>query len=147
MQYALFMKSLFLLFDLFALTANKNESVHSISYAAIADIVRHTLLPLVGLYLICRIILIAIKMVLSYLLKQQIIACATPEDVVKYLLPINEEKNQIIKNIIILISLGFSLFLCELLLPVGIYWLVTIAFSLALGFCLYYIYLKISHKF
>ena len=52
------------------------------------ELVRRVFVPLAGLFLLCNFVLAAIKLVLNYLLKRQMMTAATSESIVERLLPL-----------------------------------------------------------
>jgi hypothetical protein len=110
---------------------------------ALEPVARHVLLPLVGLFLLCNFVIAAIKLVLNFLLKKQIIASATSASIVERLLPgPQDEQNRVVKWVALLLSTGTGLLLCNWYPPVGIHSLIILIFSTALGFLAYYIFLR-----
>lgn len=142
----LLMKSflLLLLFYLPALGAQAQGTTDAgIDYAVVEDVARHTLMPLIGLYVLCNFALTAIKQVLTYLLKKQMVAAGTPESVVERLLPGPEnEQNKVVKWVALLTSIGIGLAMSTWFLPLGIHSIIIMVFSTALGFLGYYIFLR-----
>ena len=100
-----------------------------------------------GLFLLCNFVLAAIKLVLNYLLKKQIVATATPESIVERLLPRpQDEQNKVVKWVALLLSTGTGLALCSRYLPWGLHSVIILLFSTALGFLAYYLFLRRQAK-
>ena len=113
----------------------------------ILELARHVALPGVALFLLGYFVLGAIKLVLNYLLKRQILSAAVSESIVERLLPgPQSEQSKIVKWIALLLSSGSGLLLCSWYLPLGIHSLVILLFSTALGFLAYYLYLRRQAK-
>jgi hypothetical protein len=81
-------------------------------YDNVLELVRRVFVPLVGLFLICNFVLAAIKLVLNYLLKKQIMTLA-PESIVERLLrgP-QDEQHKVVKWVALLLSTGTGPALC-----------------------------------
>jgi hypothetical protein len=111
------------------------------------ELARKVLLPAGALFLLCYFVLAAIKLVLSYLLKRQIVAASISESLVERLLPgPQDEQNKVVKWVSLLLSSGAGLTLCNRYLPLGIHSVIILLFSTALGFLAYYIYLRRQPK-
>ncbi|AWM32039.1 hypothetical protein [Hymenobacter nivis] len=111
------------------------------------SLARHVFLPGLALFLLGYFVLAAIKLVLNYLLKRQIIASAVSESIVERLLPgPQDEQNKIVKWVALLLSSGGGLLLCSWYPPVGIHSVIILLFSTALGFLAYYLYLHRQAK-
>ncbi|HEX8429598.1 hypothetical protein [Hymenobacter sp.] len=139
------MKSFWLLL-LFCLTA-WGASAQSASLPALdnnaLDFARHVFLPGLALFLLGYFVLAAIKLVLNYLLKRQIVAAAVSESIVERLLPRpQDEQNKVVKWIALLLSSGGGLLLCSFYLPLGLHSVIILLFSTALGFSAYYLFLR-----
>ena len=107
------------------------------------ELARRVLMPVVGLFLLCNFVLAAVKMVLNYLLKKQIVAAATSESIVERLLPRRQdEQRKIVKWVLLLLSTGTGLALCNRYLPWGLHSVIILLFSTALGFLAYYLFLR-----
>ncbi|TPG60219.1 hypothetical protein [Hymenobacter nivis] len=106
------------------------------------ELARRVVLPGLALFLLGSFVLAAIKQVLNYLLKRQIVAAAVSESIVERLLPgPRAEQDKIVKWLALLLSTGGGLLLCTWYGPVGIYSVIILTFSTALGFLAYYLYL------
>jgi hypothetical protein len=125
----------------------QNAPAPALSYADLEPLARHVFLPLFGFYLLCSFVIAAVKLVLNFLLKKQIVATATSESIVERLLPSpKDEQSKIVKWIALLLSTGGGLLLCNWYLPIGIHSLIILIFSTALGFLTYYLYLQRQTK-
>ena len=108
---------------------------------------RRVLFPGFALFLLGYFIIAAIKLVLTYLLKRQIMASSISEAVVERLLPSpQDEQNKLVKWIALLLSTGGGLLLCNHYLPLGLHSLIIMLFSIALGFSAYFLYLRLQAK-
>ncbi|MFD1872922.1 hypothetical protein [Hymenobacter bucti] len=104
---------------------------------------RRVVFPAFALFLLGYFIIAAIKMILNYLLKRQIVAAAPAASIVERLLPSpQDEQNKVVKWIALLTSSGAGLALCNYYLPLGIHSLIILLFSTALGFLAYYLFLS-----
>jgi hypothetical protein len=144
------MKSFLLLF-LFCLTAGgaaaQNVVAPALNYGALHPLAKQVFLPIFGLYLLCNFVLAAIRMVLNYLLKRQIVAAAVSESIVERLLPSpQDEQNKVVKWVALLLSTGAGLTLCNWYLPLGIHSVIILIFTTALGFLGYYLFLRRQTK-
>ena len=102
---------------------------------------------IIGLFLLCNFVLAAIKLILNYLLKKQIVATAPPESIVERLLPRpQDEQNKVVKWVALLLSTGAGLALCSQYLPWGLHSVVILLFSTAFGFLAYFLYLRRQPK-
>ena len=111
------------------------------------ELVRRVFVPLVGLFLLCNFVLAAIKLVLNYLLKKQLVAAATSESIVERLLPRpQDEQNKVMKWVALLLSTGTGLALCNRYLPWGLHSVIILLFSTAVGFGAYYLFLRRQAK-
>lgn len=111
------------------------------------ELARRVFLPVVGLFLLCNFVLAAVKLVLNYLLKKQIVAAATSESIVERLLPgPQDEQNKVVKWVALLLSTGTGLTLCSRYLPWGLHSVIILLFSTALGFLAYYLFLRRQPK-
>ncbi len=111
------------------------------------ELARHVLLPGLALFLLGYFVLVAVRMVLNYLLKRQIIASAASESIVERLLPgPRSEQHKTVKWVALLLSTGAGLLLCNRYLPLGIHSVIILIFSTALGFSAYYLYLRSQAK-
>lgn len=116
-------------------------------YDGFLPLAKGVFLPGLALFLLGYFILAAIKLVLNYLLKRQIIASAVSESIVERLLPSpQDEQNKVVRWIALLLSSGVGLLLCNWYLPVGIHSLIIMIFSTAFGFSAYYLYLRRQPK-
>ena len=116
-------------------------------FVDLEPVARHVFLPLVGFFLLCNFVIAAIKLVLNFLLKRQIIASATSASIVERLLPgPQDEQNKIVKWVALLLSTGGGLLLCTWYPPLGIHSLIILIFSTALGFLAYYLFLRRQPK-
>lgn len=104
---------------------------------------RRVIFPAFALFLLGYFIITAIKMILNYLLKRQIVAAAPSASVVERLLPGPQDAQaKVVKWIALLTSSGAGLALCNYYLPLGIHSLIILLFSTALGFLAYYLFLS-----
>ena len=104
-------------------------------------------LPVAVLFLISSFVLGAIKLVLNYLLKKQLVASATSESIVERLLPgPKDEQNKVVKWVILLLSTATGLVLCSRYLPWGLHSVIILLFSTAGGFLAYYFFLRRQAK-
>ncbi len=111
------------------------------------DLARHVFLPGLALFLLGYFVLAAIKLVLNYLLKKQIVAAAVSESIVERLLPgPQDEQNKVVKWVALLLSTGLGLMACTWYLPLGIHSLIILLFSTAAGFFTYYLFLRRQAK-
>lgn len=111
------------------------------------DIIRHVIFPGFALFLLGYFVLAAIRLVLNYLLKRQIVTAAVSESIVERLLPSpQDEQNKIVKWIALLLSSGVGLTLCTRYLPLGIHSVIILLFSTAFGFLAYYLFLRRQMK-
>jgi hypothetical protein len=116
-------------------------------YGALYPYAKQIFLPVFGFYLLCSFVLGAIKTVLNYLLKRQIMAAPVSDSVVERLLPSpQDELNKVVKWIALLLSTGTGLALCNWSLPLGLHSLIIMLFSTALGFLAYYFFLRRQAK-
>ena len=107
------------------------------------ELARKVFFPGLALFLLGYFILAAIKLVLNYLLKRQIVAAATSESIVERLLPgPQDEQNKVVKWVALLLSSGAGLTVSSWYLPLGIHSLIVLIFSTALGFLAYYFFLR-----
>ena len=139
---------LLLLFCLLAWGAQaQTTSVPAFDLPTLEPLARHVFMPVFGLYLLCNFVLAAIRLVLNYLLKKQIVAAATSESIVERILPgPQDEQNKIVKWVALLLSTGGGLLLCSWYLPFGIHSIIILIFSTALGFLAYYLFLRRQSK-
>lgn len=108
---------------------------------------RKVLLPGLALFLLGYFVLAAVKMLLDYLLKRQIVAAAVSESIVERLLPgPQDEQNKVVKWMALLFSSGAGLAACSWYLPLGIHSVIILLFSTAFGFLAYYLYLRRQAK-
>lgn len=100
----------------------------------------------VGLFMI--FILVIIKRVMDYRLKNKIVEKGVPENIVSSILQTNpkEDRNINIKWFSILVGLGAGLTIIYYTLPLGIHSLAIMAFCIAASFLGYYFFLKQSEK-
>ncbi|WP_157886900.1 hypothetical protein [Hymenobacter sp. PAMC 26628] len=111
------------------------------------EFARRVLFPAFALFLLGYFVLAAIRLVLNYLLKRQIITSATSESIVERLLPgPQDEQNKVVKWVALLLSSGGGLLLCSRYLPLGLHSVIILLFSTALGFLAYYLYLRRQAK-
>lgn len=138
---------LLLLFCLLAWGAQaQSASVRALDDSSL-ELARRVFLPGLALFLLGSFILGAIRLILDYLLKRQIMAAAVSESIVERLLPDRQdEQNKVVKWIVLLLSSGGGLLLCSWYLPIGIHSLIILIFSTALGFLGYYLYLRRQAK-
>jgi len=113
----------------------------------VLELARRVFVPVVGLFLLCNFVLAAIKSVLTYLLKRQIMTSATSESIVERLLPgPQNEQNKVVKWVALLLSTGTGLALCSRYLPWGLHSVIILLFSTAVGFGAYYLFLRRQAK-
>jgi hypothetical protein len=104
-------------------------------------------LPVTVLFLLSNFVLAAIKLVLNYLLKKQIVASATSESIVERLLPgPQDEQNKVVKWVALLLSTGTGLALCSQYIPYDLHPVIILLFSTAGGFLAYYLFLRYQAK-
>lgn len=144
------MKS-FLLLLLFCLTAAAAQAQGApapvLDYSALHLFAKQVLLPGFGFFLLCNFVLAAIRMVLNYLLKRQIVAAGVSESIAERLLPgAHDEQNKVVKWVALLLSTGTGLALCNWYLPLGLHSAIILLFSTALGFLAYYLFLRRQPK-
>jgi hypothetical protein len=102
---------------------------------------------LTGFILLCNFVVITIKLLLSYLLKKQMVAAATPESIVERLLPgPQNEQNKVMKWVALLLSTGTGLALCSRYLPWELHPVIILLFSTAGGLLAYYLFLRYHAK-
>ena len=108
---------------------------------------RRVVFPAFALFLLGSFIIAAIKLVLNYLLKRQIMSVGVSADIVERLLPGPQaEQNKVVKWIALLLSTGAGLAVCNWYLPLGIHSVVILLFSTALGFSAYFLFLRSQAK-
>lgn len=112
------------------------------------DIARHVVFPAIALFLLGYFVLIVIRLVLNYLLKNKIIDTAIiSEGVVERLLPgPQDEQNKVVKWVALLLSTGAGLTACSWYLPLGLHSVIILIFSTALGLLAYYLFLRRQAK-
>ncbi|UOQ70895.1 hypothetical protein [Hymenobacter cellulosilyticus] len=138
---------LLLLFCLTALGASAQSPALPALDANSLELARRVFLPVFGFYLLCSFVLAAIKVVLNYLLKRQIVTAAVSESIVERLLPgAQDEQNKVVKWVALLLSSGAGLWLCTRYLPLGLHSLVILLFSTGLGLLAYYLFLRCQAK-
>ncbi len=139
---------LLLLFCLTACGAQAQSApIPAFDYSLLQPLAQRVFLPVFGLFLLCNFVLAAIKMVLNYLLKRQIVAAVVSESVVERLLPgPQDEQNKIVKWVALLLSSGVGLTVCNWYLPLGLHSVIILIFSTALGFLTYYLFLRRQTK-
>ncbi len=139
---------LLLLFCLTAWGASAQSApVPALDYSALQPLAKQVLLPALALFLLGYFVLAAVKMVLNYLLKRQIVAAAVSESIVERLLPgPQDEQNKVVKWAALLLSSGAGLTICSWYLPWGIHSVIILIFSTALGFLAYYLFLRRQTK-
>ena len=139
---------LLLLFSLTALVASaQTATIPALDYNALHPLAKQVFLPVFGLYLLCSFVLTAVRLVLNYLLKRQIISAGVSESVVERLLPSpHDEQNKVVKWVALLLSTGAGLLLCNWYLPLGLHSIIILLFSTALGFLAYYLFLRRQPK-
>lgn len=100
----------------------------------------------VGLFMI--FILVIIKRVMDYRLKNKIVEKGIPEDVISSILQTNpkEDRNINIKWFAILTGLGAGLTIIYYTIPLGIHSLAIMAFCIAASFLSYFFFLKQSER-
>ncbi|GAA4001722.1 hypothetical protein GCM10022408_11270 [Hymenobacter fastidiosus] len=136
---------------LFCLTAwgaqAQSTPVLTPDYSTFQYIAKSVFLPVFGLFLLCNFVLAAIKLVLNYLLKKQIVVAATSESIVERLLPgPQDEQNKVVKWVALLLSIGGGLTISSWYLPWGLHSVIILIFSIALGFLAYYLFLRRQTK-
>ena len=141
----------FLLLLLFCLTtweaSAQSTPVPALDYSALQPLAKGVLLPAFALFLFGYFVLAAIKLVLNYLLKRQIVAAAVSESIVERLLPgPQDEQNKVVKWVALLLSSGVGLTICNWYLPLGIHSVIILLFSTASGFLAYYLFLRRQMK-
>ncbi|MGI4862696.1 MAG: hypothetical protein ACRYFZ_02150 [Janthinobacterium lividum] len=111
--------------------------------ANVLELAHHVVFPAIALFMLGYFVLAAIKLVLNYLLKRQIVAASVSESVIERLLPgPQDEQNKVVKWVALLLSSGAGLALCNWYLPLGIHSVVILLFSTAFGFLAYYLFLR-----
>ena len=112
------------------------------------ELARRVLVPAIMFFLLGYFVLAAIKVVLSYLLKNKILdTAAVSENVVERLLPgPQDEQNKVVKWVALLLSSGAGLTACSWYLPLGLHSIIILLFSTAFGFLAYYLYLRRQPK-
>jgi hypothetical protein len=104
---------------------------------------RRVVFPAFALFLLGCFVIAAIKLVLNYLLKRQIIASGSDPNIVERLLPRpQDEQNQVVERLVLLLSTGAGLAVCNWYLPLGLHSVIILLFSTALGFLAYYLFLN-----
>lgn len=100
-----------------------------------------------GFILLCNFVVLAIKLLLNYLLKKQMVTAATPESIVERLLPVAQnEQNKVVKWVALLLSTGTGLALCSRYLPWELHPVIILLFSTAGGYLAYYLFLRYQAK-
>jgi hypothetical protein len=100
-----------------------------------------------GLFLLCNFVLTAIKLVLNYVLRKQIVATAPPESIVERLLPRpQDEQNKVVKWVALLLSTGTGLALCSRYVSWDMHPVIILLFSTAGGFLAYFFFLRYQAK-
>ena len=121
--------------------------VPALDFAALQPLAKQVFLPVVALSLLCYFVLTAIRLVLNYLLKRQIVAAAVSESIVERLLPgPQDEQKKVVKWIALLFSSGAGLTVSSWYLPLGIHSVIILIFSTAFGFLAYYLFLRRQAK-
>ncbi len=140
----------FLLLLLFCLTAWEASAQSALLPALdnnAVELARRVFLPGLALFLLGYFVLAAIRLVLNYLLKRQIVAAAVSESIVERLLPgPQDEQNKVVKWVALLLSSGAGLTVSSWYLPLGIHSVIILIFSTALGFLAYYLFLRRQTK-
>ena len=125
----------------------QSASGADLDLAALHPLAKQVFLPVFGFFLLCNFVLAAIRLVLNYLLKRQIVAAAVSESIVERLLPgPRDEQNRMVKWVLLLLSSGGGLLLCSWYPPLGLHSLIILLFSTALGFLAYYLFLRRQTK-
>ncbi len=125
----------------------QSDPVPALDYDALLPLAKGVVLPALALFLLGYFVLAAIKLVLNYLLKRQIVAAAVSESIVERLLPgPQDEQNKVVKWVALLLSSGMGLTVCNWYLPLGIHSVIILLFSTALGFLAYYLFLRRQTK-
>lgn len=103
---------------------------------------------ILGIYVIATFILKIIKMILDNRLKYKLLEKGVSTDVVKEFLRDNPKdvKHEVLKWTTLFISICFGLIVSSFFRPYGNHTVVIIAFSIALGFLLYYNFFYRSSK-
>lgn len=141
----------FLLLLLFCLPAVATQAQGTVApaldLAALHPLAKQVFLPVFGLFLLCNFVLAAIRMVLGFLLKRQIVAAGVAESVVERLLPgPRDEQHKLVKWVALLLSTAAGLGLCSRLLPLGLHSVIVLLLSTAFGLLAYYLYLRRQPK-
>ncbi len=140
----------FLLLLLFCLTAWEVSAQPALVPALdvnTLELGRRVVLPGLALFLLGYFVLAAVKLVLNYLLKRQIVAAAISESVVERLLPSpQDEQKKVVKWVALLFSSGAGLTVSSWYLPLGIHSVIILIFSTAFGFLAYYLFLRRQAK-
>ncbi|MGI4737982.1 MAG: hypothetical protein ACRYG7_22670 [Janthinobacterium lividum] len=111
------------------------------------EFARRVVFPGFALFLLGYFLIAAIKLVLNYLLKRQIVAAGVSESVVERLLPApQDEQKKVVKSISLLLSTGAGLAACNWYLPLGLHSVIILLFSTALGFLAYFLFLRRQAK-
>jgi hypothetical protein len=138
---------LLLLFCFTAATAQaQNPPVPALDGDAL-EFARKVILPAIALFLLGSFVLSAIKVVLNYLLKRQILTAGVSESLAERLLPgPQSEQNKAVKWAVLLLSTGAGLAVCRWYLPLGLHSIIILLFSTAFGFLTYYLFLRRQAK-
>ena len=114
---------------------------------SVVELVKRVIFPGFALFLLGYFVLAAIKLVLNYLLKRQIVAAAPAESIVERLLPRPQnEQNKVMKWVALLLSAGTGLALCSRYLSWDLRPVIILLFSTAGGFLAYYFFLRRQAK-
>ena len=100
-----------------------------------------------GFIVLCNFVVLAIKLLLNYLLKKQMVVAATSESIVERLLPKPQnEQNKVMKWVALFLSAGTGLALCSRYLPWDLRPVIILLFSTAGGLLAYYFFLRRQAK-
>jgi hypothetical protein len=138
---------LLLLFCFVAATAQAQTAPVAALDGDALEFARKIILPAIALFLLGSFVLGAIKVVLNYLLKRQILTAGVSESMAERLLPgPQSEQNKAVKWAVLLLSTGTGLAVCRFYLPLGLHSVIILLFSTAFGFLTYYLFLRRQAK-
>lgn len=121
----------------------QNTAVSVLTDSETEMLARRVFVPIAGFYLLCNFVVTVIKLILNHLLKRQAIAAGVSESIVERLLPTTQdERNKVVKWVVLLLSTGAGLTLCNWYLPIGLHSVIIMIFSTAFGFLAYYLFLQ-----
>jgi hypothetical protein len=108
----------------------------------------HTTGTLVGIYIFTSFIISIIRFILDGRVKSRMIEKGVSETIVEqFLQPTRTDGKSIaIKWFLVLTSIGIGLFIIDATLPLGIHSVAIMAFSIALSFLGYFMYIRRSDK-